>query len=257
MSGVPRIASSSTKGTLKREKMQQDFAARRSSFFLQVQQQIFKKLHPSKLLPKSEEELAAPPSVPTHLPGALWWLQGSEGSRAVYVDFGLQRLLGYKRVFGFGSHGTGTKCLRCGRLVSGICLGHGGGPPSNNVFREDEFHNCCWEAFFSLGPSTFGLDQPLTSRSSKCFRPEDQIYKEPGWQPKGAEDRGRKPEPKKTKGPDVPQEAQGHSRCLRMASPCMSSCARPFEEEIEQCATEETATHFSFARVFAERPESE
>lgn len=60
MSGVPRIASSSTKGTLKREKMQQDFSARRSSFFLQVQQQIFKKLHSSKLLPKSEEELAAP-----------------------------------------------------------------------------------------------------------------------------------------------------------------------------------------------------
>ena len=58
VSGIPGASSSSTKGTVKREKMQQDLAARRSSFFLQIQQQIFKKLHPSRLLPKTEEELA-------------------------------------------------------------------------------------------------------------------------------------------------------------------------------------------------------
>ena len=54
MAGVPGIISSSTKGTVKRERMQQDLAARRSTFFLQVQQQVFKKLNPSKLLPKTE-----------------------------------------------------------------------------------------------------------------------------------------------------------------------------------------------------------
>eukprot|EP00435_Cladocopium_sp_Y103_P060356 s1586_g22.t1 len=59
LSGVPGAASSSTKGTVKRERMQQELAARKSSFFLQIQQQIYKKLHPSKLLPKSEDELAA------------------------------------------------------------------------------------------------------------------------------------------------------------------------------------------------------
>eukprot|EP00435_Cladocopium_sp_Y103_P024726 s1085_g6.t1 len=59
LSGMPGIASSSTKGTLKREKMQQDLAGRKSNFFMQMQQQVFKKLHPSKLLPKTEDELAA------------------------------------------------------------------------------------------------------------------------------------------------------------------------------------------------------
>ena len=49
--------SSSTKGTLRREKLQQDLAARQSQFFLMVQQQVFKKLHPSSMLPKNEEEL--------------------------------------------------------------------------------------------------------------------------------------------------------------------------------------------------------
>jgi hypothetical protein len=58
LSGVPGASTSSTKGTLKRERMQQDLAARKSSFFLQVQQQVYKKLHPSRLMPKTEEDLA-------------------------------------------------------------------------------------------------------------------------------------------------------------------------------------------------------
>eukprot|EP00435_Cladocopium_sp_Y103_P039592 s1882_g10.t1 len=57
LSNISGATSSSTKGTLKRKKLQQDLAARKS-FFLQIQQQIFKKLHPSKVMPKSEEELA-------------------------------------------------------------------------------------------------------------------------------------------------------------------------------------------------------
>ena len=49
--------SSSTKGTLRRERLQQDLAARQSQFFMMVQQQISKKLNPSSVLPKTEEEL--------------------------------------------------------------------------------------------------------------------------------------------------------------------------------------------------------
>eukprot|EP00435_Cladocopium_sp_Y103_P029345 s317_g7.t1 len=56
--GAMSTSTSSTKGTMKREKMQQDLAGRRSSFFMQIQQQIFKKLHPSRLLPKTEDELS-------------------------------------------------------------------------------------------------------------------------------------------------------------------------------------------------------
>ena len=51
--------SSSRKGTLRRETLQQDLAARQSRFFMMIQQQVFKKLHPSSVLPRTEEELQA------------------------------------------------------------------------------------------------------------------------------------------------------------------------------------------------------
>ena len=49
----------SSKGVARHEKLQQELASGSSSMFLQVQQQIFKKMHPSKPLPKSEAELVA------------------------------------------------------------------------------------------------------------------------------------------------------------------------------------------------------
>ena len=202
MSGVPRIASSSTKGTLKREKMQQDFV-----LFSPGPAADLQEASPIQTSPEERRGAGSPPSVPTHLPGALCWLQGSEGSRAAYVDLGLQRLLGYKRVFGFGRHGAGTKCLRCGRLVSGICLGHGGGPPSNNVFREDEFHNCCSEAFFSLGPSTFGLNQLLTHQGARSASDsKTRSTKKQGGSPKGQKTEDENPSQRKPKGPRFPKK---------------------------------------------------
>ena len=57
LQGSTSSSSVSTKGVARRERMQQDLANRTSQYFLQVQQQIFKKLHPSKVCPKSEEEL--------------------------------------------------------------------------------------------------------------------------------------------------------------------------------------------------------
>lgn len=58
LSGTIGTASSSTKGTMRREKMQQELAGRKSNFFLQIQQQIHKKMYPSRMLPKTEEELS-------------------------------------------------------------------------------------------------------------------------------------------------------------------------------------------------------
>ena len=52
-------SSSSTKGTLRRERLQQELAGRKSTFFLQIQQQIHKKMYPSKMLPKTEEDLSS------------------------------------------------------------------------------------------------------------------------------------------------------------------------------------------------------
>ena len=62
------VSSSSTKGTAKRERLQQDLASRQSSFFLALQQQIFRRLNPSSILPRTEEEIQKKaPSLLTYL----------------------------------------------------------------------------------------------------------------------------------------------------------------------------------------------
>ena len=50
-------SSLSTKGVARRERLQQELASGSSNFFLQVQQQLFKKLYPARTLPRSEAEL--------------------------------------------------------------------------------------------------------------------------------------------------------------------------------------------------------
>lgn len=58
-SGSSQGVSLSTKGVGRREKMQRDLSEGTSSYFMQVQQQMFKKMFPSKPVPKTEAELAA------------------------------------------------------------------------------------------------------------------------------------------------------------------------------------------------------
>ena len=57
LQGGSSTSSVSTKGVARREKMQQELAGRTSQYFLQVHQQIYKKMFPAKLCPKTEEEL--------------------------------------------------------------------------------------------------------------------------------------------------------------------------------------------------------
>ena len=52
-------ASLSSRGVARRERMQNELAARTSTFFLQVQQQIFKRMNPAKQVPQSLEDLVA------------------------------------------------------------------------------------------------------------------------------------------------------------------------------------------------------
>ena len=54
-SGGPGL---NTKGAARREKMQSDLASRQSNFFLQVQQQLFKRMNPTRQVPTTEAELA-------------------------------------------------------------------------------------------------------------------------------------------------------------------------------------------------------
>lgn len=58
-SGSSQGVSLSTKGVGRREKMQRDLAEGTSCYFMQVQQQMFKKMFPSKPIPKTEAELTA------------------------------------------------------------------------------------------------------------------------------------------------------------------------------------------------------
>lgn len=47
----------SSKGVARRERMQQDLANRQSSYFMQIQQQLFRRMYPSLPVPKTESEL--------------------------------------------------------------------------------------------------------------------------------------------------------------------------------------------------------
>ena len=61
-------SSSTARGTVKRERLQQELAARQSTLFLALQQQIFRRLHPSAVLPRTEEEIQRrSPSLLTYL----------------------------------------------------------------------------------------------------------------------------------------------------------------------------------------------
>ena len=52
-------ASTSTRGVQRRERLQGELAAGSSCFFMQVQQQMHRRLHPSKPIPKTDADLAA------------------------------------------------------------------------------------------------------------------------------------------------------------------------------------------------------
>ena len=67
-SGVAGASSSSTRGTLKREQLQQSLATGQSHFFMMLQQQICRRLQPSNVVPRTEDELnARAPSLLTYL----------------------------------------------------------------------------------------------------------------------------------------------------------------------------------------------
>ncbi len=104
LSEIPGVSASSTsiKGVQKREKMQQDLAMGASTYYLQVMQQLHKKLYPSLPLPKSIDELHHL-SVLTYLEragglkanrdaGLLMWLYLAMWSmqqlKAIYIKFG-------------------------------------------------------------------------------------------------------------------------------------------------------------------------
>ena len=52
------VSSSSTKGVQRRERLQNDLASRNSTYYMQVMQQVHRRLHPGRPAPKTESDLA-------------------------------------------------------------------------------------------------------------------------------------------------------------------------------------------------------
>ena len=84
---MPGHLSTSTKGVQRRERMQSDLAQGSSNYFLQMMQQLHKKLCPGKPLPKSENELG-------HL-SFLEYLEKTGGYRSARESGLMMWLLGH------------------------------------------------------------------------------------------------------------------------------------------------------------------
>lgn len=88
-----------TKGVARREKLQSELASRTSTFFLQVQQQLFKRMNPARVVPRTAEELSqADVSMTSYLEryggfknnreaGLIMWILAHAMDAAAQEDF--------------------------------------------------------------------------------------------------------------------------------------------------------------------------
>eukprot|EP00435_Cladocopium_sp_Y103_P058885 s1903_g20.t2 len=228
LSGAPGSSMSSTKGTMRREKMQQELAGRKSTFFMQVQQQIYKKMRPSKLLPKTEEEMQqAQVSILSYLEryggykgqreaGLSMWIFGHAMDAAAAGDF------------------SATK-----EFLASLRLDLGGGPPIDTFYREDEYHDSCRETFLPVGATGLGINQlgihqrtrGALNEACRDTRQEGRrIQSEPGWEEAGCGGGSTQPQAPAS----VSEEAEGHSRRIAEPSPCMGPSYQVHNEEPEE-----------------------
>ena len=101
--GFSSASSTSTKGVARREKMQAELAARTSSYFLQVEQQLFKRMCPARVVPTNVEEIqTAGVSMTAYMEryggfkgqrenGLAAWIAGHAMDAAASGDFGLTK----------------------------------------------------------------------------------------------------------------------------------------------------------------------
>ena len=85
-SGLGAGGSLSSKGVARRERMQQDLAERQSTYFLQVQQQLFRRMNPSLPVPKTEQELLGYGATMTSYMEKQGGLQEQQGPRSWSLD---------------------------------------------------------------------------------------------------------------------------------------------------------------------------
>ena len=239
--GVSGAATSSTKGRTRREKMQQDLAARKSSFFLQVQQKIFKKLHPSKLLPKTEEELAvSQPSLLTYLEryggykgqketGLRMWLMAHAMDAAASNDFSAA-----KEFLALVVMALEQSAFDAGDWSLAYVLALVEDPPANIFLERTGTITAAGRPFSPLVPAMLAsanLSYVKELEVLSTRRSETRVKKPQGASPKGQS--GEEEKPAQAKGAAFSEETQDHSRCQAEASHCMQACDLPSQEEVE------------------------
>ena len=146
LSDIPGVSAHSTsiKGVQKREKMQQDLAAGTSTYYLQVMQQLHKKLFPSLPLPKSVDELG-------HL-SVLTYLERTGGYKHARDAGLLMWLLGYA-VDALMMVALDQSVVD-GDWVSCLSSIPGRGSPTGHVFGQDKRGISLWKALFKSGTSS-------------------------------------------------------------------------------------------------------
>ena len=128
----------------KERSFSKNLASRQSGFFLALQQQIFRRLNPSAVLPRTQKEIQRrSPSLLTYLEryggfrgqkeaGLTMWVFAHALDAAASGDF-----FATKEYLALGVMALEPKCFRCGRLGAGLCSIPHRGSPADLVSRED------------------------------------------------------------------------------------------------------------------------
>ena len=165
----------STRGAARRERMQQDLAARRPNYFLQVQQQLFRTMFPSQQVPQSEAELVGAGATMTAYlekhggyrnqkdQAMALWIAAHAMDCAMMDDMhGMQRVSGYPS----DMFGAGSSRRRMGSRLSPLLAG---GSTQQCVLGEGPDYARYDQAFQSSSSSTMGSMCPSVHQRNGCF----------------------------------------------------------------------------------------
>ena len=152
------LQSGTTKGVQRRERMQNDLASGSSTYFIQMMQQLHRRLHPSRPVPQDESELMGI-SVLQYLErqggyrshrelGLVAWVLGHAIDAAAAGDF-----QAYQRGACFAPCRCRTGRHRSGRLVTGLHVDIDGGTTASDVSREECSSDSPYPSLRAVGSS--------------------------------------------------------------------------------------------------------
>ena len=204
-----------TRGVARREKMQMELSMRTSSFFLQVQQQLFRRMNPTKPIPASEADLAA---AGVSMTDYLERYGGYRGNRetglvlwilAHAMDaFAAQDVHGGKEYLALLAAALEQSAMDNSWL--GICIMPPRGSPKQ-PFCRSHGSDCKWSSICTAGAASMVGNSPQLPKGSRPFV----IEKAGDQKSKGCPTKSRtcRPRESKAQGPSqVSQKAEGRCR---------------------------------------------